>query len=40
MLEIEQGRHTQPVTLVENRRCPKCNVIENELHFLLECTIN
>ena len=33
MLEIERGRHTRPVTPVENRRCPVCNVIENELHF-------
>ena len=40
MLEIERGRHTRPVTPVENRRFPGCNVIENELHFLLECTIN
>ena len=40
MLEIERGRHTRPVTPVENRRCPECNVIENELHFVLECTIN
>ena len=39
MLEIERGRHTRPITPVENRRCPKCNVIENEIHFALECTI-
>ena len=24
---------------LKNRRYPECNVIENELHFLLECTI-
>ena len=40
MLEIERGRHTRPITPVENRICPKCNVIENEIHFVLECTIN
>ena len=40
MLEIERGRHTRPITPVEKRRCPKCNVIENEIHFVLECTIN
>ena len=40
MDEMERSRHTRPVTPVENRRCPECNVIENELHFLLECTIN
>ena len=40
MLEIERGRHTRPITPVKNRRCPKCNVIENEIHFVLECTIN
>ena len=39
MLEIERGQHTRPITPVENR-CPRCNVIENELHFVLECTIN
>ena len=40
MLEIERGRPTRPITPVENRRCPKCNVIENEIHCVLECTIN
>ena len=39
MLEIERGRHTRPITPVENRRGPKCNVIENQIHFVLECTI-
>ena len=40
MLEIERGRHTRPITPVENRRCPKCNVIKNEIHIVLVCTIN
>ena len=30
MLEIERGRHTRPITPVENIRCPEWNVIENE----------
>ena len=40
LITIERGRHTRPITPIENRRCPKCNVIENEIHFVLECTIN
>ena len=37
MLEIERGRHTGPVTPLENRLCPTCKVVENEIHFLLDC---
>ena len=37
ILEIERGRHTQPITPLENRLWPFCKVIETEIHFLLEC---
>ena len=37
--EIESGRHTNPITLREDRPCTKCNVIEDEQHFLLFCEI-
>jgi len=39
-LEIERGRHTRPITPVENRVCPKCKYIDDELHFVLNCSIN
>ena len=35
MLEIERGRHTRPVTPLENRLCPTCKVVECEIQFLL-----
>ena len=40
MLELERCQHIRPVTPIENRHSPDCKVIENEFHFLLECTIN
>ena len=40
MLEIERGRSTQPVSPIEKRHCSECNVIEIEIHFVMECTIN
>ena len=39
-LEIERGRYTRPKTPTENRLCHYCNVIENEMHFMLYCSIN
>lgn len=38
-LEIERGRYTRPVTDVQNRICQNCRVIENEIHFLLDCPL-
>ena len=38
-LEIERGRHTRPITPVENRICSECNLIENEVHFLTQCKL-
>ena len=37
-LLIEKGRYLKIPR--ENRVCYKCNVVEDELHFLLYCTIN
>ena len=39
-LEIERGRYTRPKTPVENRLCTLCKVVENEMHFLLNCSSN
>ena len=36
ILEIERGRHTRPITPLENRLCSSCKVVETEIHFLLE----
>ena len=38
MLEIEQGRHKN--VKLENRLCTYCkmNVIESEIHFLIDCS--
>ena len=34
-LQIELGRHTQPKTVIDQRKCDVCNCIEDEIHFLL-----
>lgn len=39
-LEIERGRYTRPITHEQDRLCAVCNVIENEMHFLMACEIN
>ena len=36
-LEIERGRYPTPKTPVCDRRCRTCDVIEDEMHFLLNC---
>ena len=38
-LEIERGRYTKPKTPRSNRLCSRCKVIEDERHFILECTL-
>ena len=38
-LEVERGRYTIPVTPIINRLCHRCGVIEDELHFLLNCRL-
>ena len=36
-LEIERGRHTNPITPENNRKCWFCDSIETEIHFITEC---
>ena len=38
-LEVERGRHTKPKTPLEERLCPNCHVLEDEQHFVMECTL-
>ena len=38
-LEVETGRWAKPNSIpFENRRCRTCNILEDEYHFLLECS--
>ena len=40
ILEIESGRWHRPIRKpIEEKKCRNCNVIENEFHFLLECSL-
>ena len=39
-LAIERGRYQKPPLPVEQRLCPQCNVIEDEIHFVMFCKIN
>ena len=39
-LEIERGRYTRPITNLEERLCPVCHVVDNEIHFVTRCRIN
>ena len=39
-LEIERGRHTNPITPINNRLCPFCHEIDDELHFFAHCSNN
>ena len=38
-LRVEGGRHTQPVTPLENRKCVYCdsNTLDDEMHAILLC---
>ena len=36
-LKIETGRYTVPKTLLVNRKCKMCGVIEDEQHAIYEC---
>jgi hypothetical protein len=38
-LEIERGRHMNPKLEREKRLCKLCEIIEDELHFLIECKL-
>ena len=38
-LEVEAGRWVRPIRIpFEERKCIFCNVIEDEFHFVLECS--
>ena len=39
ILEIERGRYTNPRTPREDRLCVACKVVEDELHFLINCKL-
>ena len=36
-LKIETGRHAKPPMPRNQRLCTSCNVVEDELHFLITC---
>ena len=38
-LRVETGRYTLPPRPLEECLCPSCNVIEDEQHFLIDCSI-
>ena len=38
-LRIETGRHSKPKIPIQDRKCIKCNILEDELHFLVDCEI-
>ncbi len=37
-LRIETGWHTIPKTPLDDRKCRHCGTLENEIHFLLQCS--
>ena len=39
-LEIERARHKNPIPPVNDRLCPICNVIDDEIHLMLFCKAN
>ena len=39
-LEIERGRHTNPITPLIKRLCPFCKVVDTEQHFITKCINN
>ena len=41
-LEIEKGRHRKNGNKIPacQRLCQNCNVVEDEIHFVMDCTIN
>ena len=39
-LEIERGLYTRLKVYPENRLCPLCYVVDNEIHFVVRCRIN
>ena len=39
-LAIEYGRYTRPKAKIEDRKCSSCHILEDDIHFLIECNIN
>ena len=40
ILHIEKGRYTRPRTPLHERLCYSCNCVEDELHFVIACSLN
>jgi len=38
-LEIERGRYTNPKTPIHNRLCTVCLEVEDEIHFVVHCSL-
>ena len=38
-LEVERGRHANPITPLESRLCFICHEIEDEIHFIMRCQL-
>ena len=38
--EIERGRYSKPIVPSHLRMCKKCNMVEDEEHFVTKCVIN
>ena len=34
---VESGRWTRPPTDIQDRKCPFCNILEDEYHLVIEC---
>ena len=39
-LDIERGRYVRPKLNVDQRLCLSCNVVEDEEHFITNCSFN
>ena len=39
-LAIEYGRYIRPKTKIEDHNRSICHVLEDERHFVMDCTIN
>ena len=39
ILQIERGRYSKNYVSPEQRKCPYCHVMENEEHFLVNCSL-
>ena len=39
LLNIERGRHTNPKTPIDRRKCILCDCVEDEIHFIIACNL-